>query len=111
MPGEPDRARYRARCGLSRPGLLKLTQGISVGFGDEYPARVEGQYVDITGLPTGRYVLAMTVDPHGLVFDLHEDNDVSSVLVKIVRGASTRARILSWCSSTDSCPTPGMHRR
>lgn len=108
MPGEPARGVYRARCGLNQPGRTSLTQGISVGFGDTYAARLEGQFVNITGLATGRYVLVLRVDPEGRILDMHEDNDVSSVLVKIVRGARTHARILSWCSGTASCPTPGV---
>lgn len=114
IPGEPSAAIYRRRCGLNQPGRSSLTQGISVGFGDVYPARLEGQYVDITGLPTGRYVLVHRADPEGRLLDLHEDNDVASMLVKVVRGTGgrrTRARILSWCPGTESCPTPGLHRR
>jgi hypothetical protein len=106
-PGEPASPVYTSNCGLSRPDLTSLTQGISVGYGDDYPALLEGQYVDITGLPTGRYVLALRVDPDGLLLDMHTDNNVSSMLVKIVRSPrSAHARILGWCNSTDSCPTP-----
>lgn len=109
VPGEPARAVYTRRCGLGQPLRTSLTQGISVGFGDDYAADLEGQYVDITGLPTGRYVLVHRTDPNGMLLDMHEDNDVSSMLVKIVRGSrGTRARILSWCNSTDSCPVPGV---
>jgi hypothetical protein len=111
MPGEPARAIYRSRCGLDRPGLYSLTQGISVGFGDIYSARVAGQNVDVTGLRTGRYVLVLRVDPDNRLRDLHTDNNASSVLVKIVQGRRPHARILSWCSGSESCPTPGMMRR
>lgn len=111
MLGEPGRAVYTRRCGLNQPGRDSLTQGISVGYGDPYPARVEGQYIDITGLRTGRYVLVQRVDPDGRLLDLHEDNDVASMLVKIVRRGRTRARVLSWCPGTESCVTPGLHRR
>jgi hypothetical protein len=110
MPGEPARARYRAHCGLNDPSRTSLTQGISVGFGDPYPARLEGQFIDITGLPTGRYVLVLRHDPDGRLLELHKHNDVVSMLVKVVRGTRTRARILSWCNFTDSCPTPGLHK-
>jgi hypothetical protein len=107
IPGEPESGIYRRRCGLFRPDLTRVTEGISVGFGDEYPARLEGQSIDITGVPTGRYVLVQRVNPDHKLLDLHDDNDVSSALVKIVRrGARTHARILAWCTSTESCPTP-----
>ena len=111
MPGEPARAIYGRQCGRDRPGLTSLTQGISVGFGDIYPARLEGQFIDVTGLRTGRYVLVLRVDPAGQLLDLHEDNDASSVLVKLVQGSRPHARILSWCSGRVSCPTPGVHGR
>ncbi len=111
MSGEPARAIYRGQCGRDRPGLTSLTQGISVGFGDIYPARLEGQFIDVTGLRTGRYVLVLRVDPEGRLLDMHEDNDASSALVKLVQGSRPRARILSWCSGRVSCPTPGVHGR
>ena len=108
MAREPARAVYRSRCGLRRRTLTSLTQGISVGYGDDYAPRLEGQYIDITGVRTGRYVLVMTVDPDGRLADLHRDNNVSSMLVKIVRRGGTRARILAWCNSGDRCTTPGV---
>ncbi|HEX8067864.1 MAG TPA: lysyl oxidase family protein [Thermoleophilaceae bacterium] len=111
MPGEPASPVFRSSCGRNRPTLTSLTEGISVGFGDDYPAVREGQFVDVTGLPSGRYVLVLRVDPMGKLLDLHEDNDASSMLVRIDRGGTTRARILSWCPSTDSCTTAGRHRR
>lgn len=104
--GEVGAVFYR-HCGLGRPDRLRLSQGISVGFGDVYPAGLRGQYVDITGLRSGRYVLVQRIDPFHRLLDLHEDNDVSSVLVSIARrGTRTSARILAWCTSTASCPTP-----
>lgn len=105
-PGETGAVFWR-HCGLGRPDRLRLSEGISVGFGDVYPAGLQGQSVDITGLRSGRYVLAQRIDPFDRLLDLHEDNDVSSVLVRIVRrGRRTHARILAWCTSTASCPTP-----
>ena len=110
-PGEPERAVFTGSCRRDRPLLRSLTMGISVGFGDDYPRRLEGQFIDITGLPSGRYVVVLRVDPEGRMLDLHEDNDVASMLVRIDRGARrSRARILSWCTSTDRCAVAGRHR-
>ena len=36
--------------------------GISVGWGDRYPWDFANQWIDITGLPAGRYVVRSTVD-------------------------------------------------
>jgi hypothetical protein len=105
-PGEPSSPVYTSRCGLNRPGRLRVTEGISVGYGDVYAARLEGQYIDVTGLPYGRYVLVQRVNPTGRLLDEHSDNDVSSMLVELTpRGSGrTRARIVEWCSNSDSCP-------
>lgn len=111
LPAEPASAVFRGRCGLGRPRLRNLTMGISVGFGDDYPAGLEGQFIDITGLPSGRYVLVFRADPGRRLLDQHRDNDVSSMLLRIEGGARTAVRILSWCPSTDSCTVPGRHRR
>lgn len=38
-------------------------QGISVGYGDPYHHALEGQEIEITGLPAGIYYLTFDVDP------------------------------------------------
>ena len=108
-PGEPHSPVYTSHCGLHKRGLLHLKEGISVGYGDVYGPGLGGQDIDITGLPSGRYVLVMRVNPSHRLLDLHSDNDVSSILFKLTRGPHRRARILSWCTSTDRCTKPGQH--
>ncbi|MEA2375909.1 MAG: hypothetical protein QOD53_2372 [Thermoleophilaceae bacterium] len=104
FPGEPSRRVFKRRCGLSEPFLLSVSEGISVGYGDRYPAFLEGQFIDITTVPAGRYVLVQRVNPGHRLLDLHADNDVSSALVSIKRrGSRTRARIVKWCTSTETC--------
>lgn len=109
---EPASPFYRGRCGLDRPNISSLVQGISVGYGDDYPARLEGQFIDITGLRTGRYTLVLRVDPTEMLYDQHRDNNVASMLVKIVRSPnSARARIQAWCPGTATCAAPGAPAR
>jgi hypothetical protein len=48
-------------------------QGISPGWGDLYPAGLDGQWVDVTGVPEGDYVLVVTANPGGTI---PEANDV-----------------------------------
>ena len=38
-------------------------QGISVGYGDPYHHALEGQEIEITGLPAGIYYITFDVDP------------------------------------------------
>ena len=111
LPAEPARPVFTSRCGLNRPRLRNVSMGISVGYGDDYARLVEGQFIDITGLSSGRYVLVIHVDPSGRLLDQHRDNDVSSMLLQIDAGSARKqARVLSWCTSTDTCTVAGRHR-
>jgi hypothetical protein len=38
--------------------------GLSVGWGDNYPASTVYQWIDITGLPNGKYRLTATANPN-----------------------------------------------
>ena len=40
-------------------------QGITAGWGDRYGFDLDGQWVDVTGLPSGTYTLVVTVNPDG----------------------------------------------
>ncbi len=86
-------AKYVGRCQLNRPGRLSLTEGISVGWGDDYAAYLEGQYVDVTGLPLGRYRLVHTVNAGGRILEVDRTNNASEVAVRLSRGASGRLRV------------------
>lgn len=54
-PATPAAPRYVGFCGRHQPHLTSLRQGISVGYGDDYPGFLEGQSLDVTGLPAGTY--------------------------------------------------------
>jgi hypothetical protein len=40
-------------------------QGITVGWGDRYGADLDGQWIDVTGVPPGDYTLIISVNPEG----------------------------------------------
>ena len=77
-------------CGKGRPDLSILREGISVGYGDDYDAHLEGQEIDITGLPPGRYILVHTVNPDRSLAELTYENNTSRALIRIARGARGR---------------------
>ena len=56
-----------------------LSQGISSGWGDDYDKHLDGQWVDITGVPEGDYTLVVTVNAAGKIVELLdiEPNTVS----------------------------------
>jgi hypothetical protein len=51
---------FYTNCGTS--SSLSVTIGLSVGWGDRYPYYLAYQYVDITGIPPGKYRLRSEVD-------------------------------------------------
>jgi len=110
--GLPARAAYPAyesRCGLRRPQIESVTQGISVGYGDDYDPQLEGQYLDVTDVPPGRYVLVHRVNADGRLRDAARANDAASALLTLERRAG-RARIdvRALCRGTDRCaPSAG----
>lgn len=59
--GSPASAYYLG-CENGNPDALRVTMGLSRGWGDTYFANLVGQYLDITGLPDGRYRLRVVAD-------------------------------------------------
>lgn len=93
-------------CGLNQRRRLSVTEGLSVGWGDDYKPLVEGQYIDITHVRPGRYVLVHRVNATGKLHETDYGNDASSVLLRIRRHGSHRPtlRILRRCPRQARCP-------
>src|SRR5712691_1996050 len=87
-------------CGLLKPWLLSVTEGTSVGYVDIYPPEFHGQWIDVTGLTAGRYVLVHRVDPAFALRERSYTNDAASVLIEL-RGGSVR--VLERCSGSERC--------
>ncbi len=58
-------------------------QGLSVGWADTYAATLDGQELDITDIPDGRYALQLLVNPDELFIESNYDNNSAIVLVEI----------------------------
>lgn len=106
LPGQPRRRVFR-RCGRNRPGLRRVRMGISVGFGDSYSPLREGQYVDISPLPSGRYLLVHTANADRALVESDYRNNAASVLFSLVRESSgaarARIRVLARCADSAIC--------
>jgi hypothetical protein len=105
LPGEPLYKVY-AGCGKSKPSLLSLDVGISVGWANKHAAGKTGQMIDITTLPAGRYVLVHRVDPAGRLTESSDANNVSSTLLQVTWTPGVTlptVKILRRCSSTPTC--------
>ena len=57
LPHSPHNGVYES-CG-------NVLQGISVGWADVYDSGLDGQWIDITGVPDGNYWLEDVLDPNG----------------------------------------------
>jgi hypothetical protein len=105
IPGEPPRAVWVHNCGKDQPDRTRLIQGISPGFGDDYVPRLEGQFVDVTNLEAGRYVLVHRANPEGDIRESNYENNAASVLVALRRpaGKPPVAVVLATCQQTERC--------
>jgi Lysyl oxidase len=102
---KPRRAMLRGQCRPDEPGALTVGQGISVGYGDDYPAYLEGQSIDITGIPSGRYELVHRVNVDRSLRESNYSNNSASVLLNISLGRKRAdARLVRRCPGKDWCP-------
>lgn len=107
LPNEPGAPSYTTDCGGGEPGLLSVEEGISVGYGDDYKFWRDGQYVDVTGLPAGRYVLVHRVNPKRRLAESDYANNASSALLSITwpNGKTEKPFVLAlaFCPDTARC--------
>jgi hypothetical protein len=105
IPGEPPRAVWTQECGRGQRERLRIREGLSPGFGDDYVPLLEGQFIDVTGLPPGRYILIHRVNPARDVRESSYANNAASALLELGRdgqGPATVA-VLATCPDTARC--------
>jgi hypothetical protein len=102
--GAPPEPVLTGRCGLGAPGLMSIQEGISVGYGDDYDPNLEGQYLRLTGLAPGRYVLVHRVNGARRLRELRYDNNAASLLLRLSWSRGVPAvRVLRSCPNSDRC--------
>jgi hypothetical protein len=78
-----------------------------------YFANLEGQFVDVTGVPAGEYYLVHRVNADRKLRESDYSNDAASLLIELSwpQGTSQEpsVSVLRGCPNTDSCPGP--HQR
>ena len=68
-----------------------LIQGITNGWADTYDWYLPDQYIEVTGVPDGYYLLETTVDPDNSLLEADETNNCGSVLIRLSNmGTSSR---------------------
>ena len=104
VPAKPAEPVFRSRCGLEQASLHSVREGISPGYGDDYAANLEGQYLPLNGLSPGRYLLVHRVNADHRIRESAYDNNASSVLLSLRRDEGVpRMRVLAVCPDTEHC--------
>jgi hypothetical protein len=108
-PGEPSERVYNTNCGPRQTELLSIEEGISVGWGDNYEPWRDGQYLDVTGLAAGRYVLVHRVNQGRRLMESNYANDASSLLIRLTwpsgKSAEPAISVLKTCPQIARCRT------
>jgi lysyl oxidase len=108
VPAARSYPTYITTCGLGATGLRSLREGISPGYGDNYDAHLEGQEIDITGLPAGRYWLVHRANSDGALRERYYSNNAASARVQLSWPNGMRARprikVLRRCPDRAECP-------
>jgi hypothetical protein len=93
LPRAPQAPYYRGSfCGGA--ASLRNRMGISVGWGDHYPAHFAFQWIDITGLPAGSYIVKAKVDPFNHFLEQSDGNNCFWAKINIPSSGST-VRVLT----------------
>ena len=94
LPNAPQAKQYLACGGKScNIDALSVKEGISVGWGDIYASGIMFQWIDITGVANGKYVLTVTADPHGYFEESDTTNNSASATIRIT---STSVSVVSY---------------
>jgi serine protease len=104
VPNALPKPLYVGRCGLGDTSLVTIEEGISVGWGDAYPAFIEFQDLALDDLPNGHYVLVHRVNADRRLHELSYANDAASILLDLhwSRGVPY-LRVLASCPDSAQC--------
>ena len=88
LPRSPAGRKYLERgCGTRASHSIRI--GLSVGWSDIYPWNFAWQWVDVTGLAAGQYLLKLSADPEGSFEETREDNNCNWTRIRIPKSGST----------------------
>jgi hypothetical protein len=102
LPRAPRTRQYSA-AGCGKRASLFVKNGISVGWGDKYGAKLALQWISITDLPAGQYFLKVTVDPLRLFKEVRRGNNCKWLRIRIPATGSA----VTVVDRGTSCRLPG----
>ena len=100
LPGAPQNAVYTSQnsCASGQSnavGTNVAREGLSVGWGDAYWWNLPDQYIDITGLGSGRYRLRAIADPDNWFKEIGDTNNETWVDLQF-QGSGAGLKILGY---------------
>jgi hypothetical protein len=104
--GRVGKLRTDNYCGKTKTKALSILESISPGWADVYKPNLEGQFIDITRVPAGQYVLVNRVNPDRKLREVSYANNASSALIDLTRpaGGPPQATVVNYCQDQASCP-------
>ena len=90
IPGTCDLAGHVDAHDPTYPGSPFLAMGISVGAADIYPWYLADQYLDVTNVPDGRYLLRVEIDANRRLVEKTRANNVALTCVELKDGHAGR---------------------
>ena len=60
-----------------------FVQGITSGWADIYDWYLPDQYIDVSGVADGQYILETLADPDNLLLEADETNNCDSVVIRL----------------------------
>lgn len=79
--------------------------GITQGWADTYSADLPDQYIEVSGVPDGYYVLETLADPDATVVETDETNNSGAILIQITGNSVKTIRVVH-DPTKPSPPTP-----
>ena len=103
LPGSPRNPVYSFwGCGFS-PNDQKTRVGLAVGWGDIYPWNFAGQFIDVTDVPDGHYLVCITADPKGYFLESDDSDNQSWSKVSL---AGDTVTVSSWGRTSCAAELP-----
>lgn len=82
IPGTCDTSDHQDPHDPLFPGQSYFRSGISAGWDDNYPWYIPDQYIDVTNVPDGRYLIVDRVNMNGAVRETNPANNVAEACVE-----------------------------
>ncbi|MEX2303407.1 MAG: lysyl oxidase family protein [Bryobacterales bacterium] len=104
--GDGPRTYYAPNClfPFSSDGVSDLyVQGITAGWTDVYDWYLPDQYIEVSGVPDGIYILDTIADPDGVLVEARETNNCSSVYIRL-SNVDSDARAVELLGPGPPCP-------